>query len=157
MFHFGRFPSTCLSFSACDLQASPAWVSPFGHPRLSAHLQLPAAFRSLSRPSSAPGALASALCSFFLDFARRPFRRLSFVPFPLLVISFPLPLDVSDRCPLLTNHFVSLSSAVCFFLFPIVPNLSQTSASAAFFALSFVQFSRCIQYKDWLSIPAWWR
>ena len=38
-------------------------VSPFGYPRISAYLQLPAAFRSLSRPSSAPSAQASSLCS----------------------------------------------------------------------------------------------
>ena len=34
-------------------------VSPFGHPRISGHLRLPAAFRSLSRPSSPPVAQAS--------------------------------------------------------------------------------------------------
>ena len=39
-------------------------VSPFGHPWLVACLQLPMAFRSLPRPSSALGAKASALCSF---------------------------------------------------------------------------------------------
>ncbi len=31
-------------------------ISPFGHPRLSAYLRLPVAFRSLSRPSSASSA-----------------------------------------------------------------------------------------------------
>ena len=41
----------------------PAWVSPFGYPRIVAYLQLPTAFRSLSRPSSAPSAQASSLCS----------------------------------------------------------------------------------------------
>ena len=39
-------------------------VSPFGYPWISAYLQLPSAFRSLSRPSSAPSAQASSLCSF---------------------------------------------------------------------------------------------
>ena len=39
-------------------------VSPFGYPRIVAHLQLPSAFRSLSRPSSALSAQASSLCSF---------------------------------------------------------------------------------------------
>ena len=34
------------------------WVSPFGDLRIIAHLQLPEAFRSLSRPSSAPDAKA---------------------------------------------------------------------------------------------------
>ena len=38
-------------------------VSPFGYPWLVAYLQLPTAFRSLSRPSSAPSAQASSLCS----------------------------------------------------------------------------------------------
>ena len=36
-------------------------IAPFRHPRINAHLQLPAAFRSLSRPSSSPGAKAFAL------------------------------------------------------------------------------------------------
>ena len=43
------------------------WVSPFGNLRISAHLQLPEAYRSLSRPSSAPDAKAFPLRSFMLD------------------------------------------------------------------------------------------
>ena len=43
------------------------WVPPFGNLRISGYLLLPAAYRSLSRPSSAPSAKASALCSFSLD------------------------------------------------------------------------------------------
>ena len=39
------------------------WVSPFGNLRINAHLQLPEAYRSLSRPSSAPDAKAFTLCS----------------------------------------------------------------------------------------------
>ena len=42
-------------------------VSPFGHPRLNEYVLLPAAFRSLSRPSSAPSAKSFPLCSFQLD------------------------------------------------------------------------------------------
>jgi hypothetical protein len=42
-------------------------VSPFGHPRIEARLQLPEAFRSLPRPSSAPIAQAFALRPFLLD------------------------------------------------------------------------------------------
>ena len=38
-------------------------VSQFGYLRIVAYLQLPAAFRSLSRPSSAPNAKAFSLCS----------------------------------------------------------------------------------------------
>ena len=45
-------------------------VSPFGYPRLFGYVLLNVAFRSLSRPSSAPSAKAFTLCSFFLDPAR---------------------------------------------------------------------------------------
>ena len=37
------------------------WIAPFGYPRIKVSLQLPAAFRSLPRPSSAPSAKAFAL------------------------------------------------------------------------------------------------
>ena len=47
-----------------DTWAFPMWVSPFGNLRIYAHLQLPAAFRSLSRPSSALSAKAFPLRSF---------------------------------------------------------------------------------------------
>ena len=40
------------------------WVSPFGNLRIYAHLQLPEAYRSLSRPSSAPDAKAFPLRSY---------------------------------------------------------------------------------------------
>ena len=40
------------------------WVSPFGNLRIKVHLQLPEAYRSLSRPSSAPDAKAFPLRSF---------------------------------------------------------------------------------------------
>ena len=45
----------------------PWRVSPFGYLRIYAHLQLPEAFRSLSRPSSAPDAKAFPLRSCSLD------------------------------------------------------------------------------------------
>ena len=48
----------------------PQWVSPFGNLRINAHLQLPEAYRSLSRPSSAPDAKAFPLRSFSLDLRR---------------------------------------------------------------------------------------
>ena len=53
------------------------WVSPFGYLRISAHLQLPEAFRSLSRPSSAPDAKAFPLRSFMLDLPLRLLPQLS--------------------------------------------------------------------------------
>ena len=43
------------------------WVSPFGNLRIDAYVPLPVAYRSLSRPSSAPDAKAFPLRSFQLD------------------------------------------------------------------------------------------
>ena len=49
-------------------------VSPFRNPRINGYLLLPAAYRSLSRLSSALSAKASALCSFLLDLAMSTLR-----------------------------------------------------------------------------------
>ena len=50
-----------------DDWAFPSQVSPFGYLRIDTYLRFPAAFRSLSRPSSAPDAKAFPLRSFQLD------------------------------------------------------------------------------------------
>ena len=42
-------------------------VSPFGHPGITAHVQLPQAYRSLSRPSSPLDAKASTVCLIAFD------------------------------------------------------------------------------------------
>ena len=42
----------------------PSRVSPFGNLRIDTYLRFPVAYRSLSRPSSAPNAKAFTLCSF---------------------------------------------------------------------------------------------
>ena len=42
----------------------PSRVPPFGNLRIYTYLRFPVAYRSLSRPSSAPNAKASALCSY---------------------------------------------------------------------------------------------
>ena len=53
--------------SVHDDRSSSCRVPPFRHPRLNGYLLLPAAFRSLSRLSSALSAKASALCPILLD------------------------------------------------------------------------------------------
>ena len=53
--------------SSCSHRLFACVVSQFGYLRIEAYLQLPAAFRSLSRPSSAPDAKAFTLCSFSLE------------------------------------------------------------------------------------------
>ena len=68
--------SPCMAMdSPCSDRGFLCQVSPFGYLRICACLQLPAAFRSLPRPSSAPGAKASALCLFLLN-PCFPWRRL---------------------------------------------------------------------------------
>ncbi len=54
-------------YSRCGGWGFPSRVSPFRYLRIFAYLQLPAAFRSLSRLSSAPSAKASAPCPFLLN------------------------------------------------------------------------------------------
>ena len=55
MFQFPAFASLL----GKDNHPSGNWVVPFGNPRIRGHLHLPAAYRSLSRPSSPPRAKAS--------------------------------------------------------------------------------------------------
>ena len=49
-----------------DTQVFPVWVSPFRNLRINGHVLLPAAYRSLSRLSSALSAKASTLRPFCL-------------------------------------------------------------------------------------------
>ena len=58
-------------------------VSTFGNLRINAYLQLPAAYRSLSRPSSAPDAKAFTLRSYSLElpFLFRDFGSLELLEF----------------------------------------------------------------------------
>ena len=53
MFPFGGFAYAALS-GVCPQPLSRGRVSPFGHPRIHGCMRLPAAFRSLPRPSSPP-------------------------------------------------------------------------------------------------------
>ena len=50
----------------CGSGSSIHWVAPFGNHRITGHLHLPDAYRSLSRPSSPSRAKASACCPFLL-------------------------------------------------------------------------------------------
>ena len=58
MVHFPALSSLRLWIQRRILRNDPKGVSPFGNPRVKAHLQLTGAYRSLSRPSSTPGAKA---------------------------------------------------------------------------------------------------
>ena len=97
----------------------PCRVAPFGDLRIEAYVQLPAAYRSLSRPSSAPDAKASPLCSFQLDLSGSRFLRIMQTPSGLKfkIVGYPI-------------NFCSC--------FPLLPCLLIT-----FDLLLIVQFSRC--------------
>ena len=69
MFHFPGCPPVRLWIHLTVTGHYPGRVPPFGYPGINAYLQLPQAFRSLSRPSSAISALASTLRSYTLDLA----------------------------------------------------------------------------------------
>ena len=64
-------PSAYTMYSCMGDSSSNCRVSPFGYQGIYACLRLPLAFRSLPRPSSALGALASTLCSSSLDLLLR--------------------------------------------------------------------------------------
>ena len=51
-----------------DNTSSTYWVAPFGHLRITSYLRIPAAFRSLSRPSSPLRAKASSVYSYLLSY-----------------------------------------------------------------------------------------
>ena len=67
MFQFPEFPSHTLLIHVWITQYYLRWVPPFGYLRIYTYLQLPVAFRSLSRPSSAHSAKASSLRSSSLN------------------------------------------------------------------------------------------
>ena len=102
-------------------------VSPFGNLRINGHLHLPEAYRSLSRPSSAPDAKAFPLRSFALD------------------LTFLLP----GRSRSGSQAFELCRLRVlrnCFVLpFRKVPQIIFVSLCCLLFILGyFVQFSRCV-------------
>ena len=94
------------------------WIPPFGNPRLIGYLLLPAAYRSLSRPSSSPSAKAFALRSFeldhaFLNFLFASYARIFVVPSTNIVVTL--------------NNFLLMGFTFLYL-----------------FAVFVVQFSRCV-------------
>ena len=98
-------------------------VPPFGYPGIKAYLQLPQAFRSLSRPSSAISAMASTLRSFMLDLASTvlPFLRLlrwknNLICGALHAFALPFPsLLLRSSVPASSRRHASLECFLCSF------------------------------------------
>ena len=72
MFRFPRLPRPALCVRAGAPGHGPGRVAPFGDPRIEGRLRLPAAYRSLPRPSSAPDAKASTVRPRHLPVHRNP-------------------------------------------------------------------------------------
>ena len=110
-----------------DDKGLPCRVSPFGHPRIFGYLRLPAAFRSLSRPSSAPDAKAFPLRSFSLDLLQELSGFSKILPtasFEISVRFSPLP-----RFFAFVFHFCCL--VLAFFVFVSLFGFQGTLSSAA--------------------------
>ena len=94
MFQFRRFPRYTYFEVQCNVpEYEPRWVSSFRDPRINAHLQLPEAYRSLSRLSSAPSAKAFALRPCSLDLSNYSLSRMACISswFSLLPTKIMLP------------------------------------------------------------------
>ena len=98
-----RVPSVYLWIQYTVL-CSAQWVSPFRHLRITAYLQLPAAFRSLSRLSSALSAKASALRPFLLNLLASLFGKLRSARSPAYMANH---ICMSPFCdlPRFTDHY----------------------------------------------------
>ena len=96
-------------------------VAPFGYPRIKGYLLLPAAFRSLSRPSSPPRAKASFMCLFLLSVF--PLRKVAFL-FVSLVRSLHTSLAASLPClaaePRGNGYFLKVCASLVRLLFELV-------------------------------------
>ena len=93
-------------------------VSPFGNLRIKAYLQLPEAYRSLSRPSSAISAMASTLRSCSLDLALIVYlflRLLRKVHNPLCLF-FPSHISITLDTRRLEFDFTFTSLCLSFFI-----------------------------------------
>ena len=71
-------------------------VSPFGHPGITAHVQLPQAYRSLSRPSSPLDAKASTVCLIAFDLKSHVVFSSAIEPARPVLIPHTLPACVHD-------------------------------------------------------------
>ena len=94
------------------------WVSPFRNPRINVYLQLPAAYRSLSRLSSAPSAKAFALRPCSLDLQTYLFRDSLVYPLDSL-----LPTKI--MLPFLRNCNISLKRTYYNLCFAVIIQFSR--------------------------------
>ena len=129
MFHFPGCPPMSLLIQPMVTGHYPGRVPPFGYPGINAYLQLPQAFRSLSRPSSAISALASTLRSFSLD---------------LSILQIVCQFSTTTFLRLLRSGCCSLI-CVSFVLDPFTSDWNLNFSLEQFLNVFPVQFSRCVR------------
>ena len=91
-------------------------IAPFGYLRVNGYLHLSAAFRSLSRPSSADIAKASTVCSYYLSLCK--IHTLTFLAFKIVFVSvlFRVSFGTSENISLECFHsFVKCFLSYSFF------------------------------------------
>ena len=138
MFQFRRFPRyTYFEVQYNVPEYEPRWVSSFRNLRINAYLQLPEAYRSLSRLSSAPSAKAFALRPCSLDLSNVLSEHLVSSRFSLLptkiIVTLPFEIAIFLKKEL-TIIFVS----------QLLFSFQGTSLSVLFRALKIEQYLLCL-------------
>ena len=124
-----------------DTWSFSMWVSPFRHLRITGHVLLPAAFRSLSRLSSALSAKASALRPFCLTFSSHfhPCKTLLIKLLPLISMG-SRPAGIALPAVLAGLFFASISFGTLKNPSQSLLNSLSTFAVTDFFCHSFYAF-----------------
>ena len=135
MFQFRRFPRcTYFEFQYNVPEYEPRWVSSFRNLRINAYLQLPEAFRSLSRLSSAPSAKAFALRPCSLDHIKQISFEIGLYPLDSL-----LPTKIIVTLPFEIVIFLKKELTIIF-VSQLLFSFQGTSLSSLFRALKIEQY-----------------
>ena len=142
MFQFPGLPSLWLYIHHRILKHYLKWVPSFGNLRVNGYVLLTAAYRSLSRPSSAPSAKASALCPLLLNqLAYTSVRVGLFYCFSLLWKFYWFFL-IQSTFEIVTHSFFNRKTDIFDFRCLLL----------LFYIWYSIQFSRCF-----LTLSGWWR
>ena len=135
MFQFRRFPRYTYFEFQCNVPGyEPRWVSSFRNLRINAYLQLPEAFRSLSRLSSAPSAKAFALRPCSLDHIKLISFEIGLYPLDSL-----LPTKIIVTLPFEIVIFLKKELTIIF-VSQLLFSFQGTSLSSLFRALKIEQY-----------------
>ena len=135
MFQFRRFPRyTYFEVQYNVPEYEPRWVSSFRNLRINAYLQLPEAYRSLSRLSSAPSAKAFALRPCSLDHIKLISFEIGLYPLDSL-----LPTKIIVTLPFEIVIFLKKELTIIF-VSQLLFSFQGTSLSVLFRALKIEQY-----------------